>query len=310
MPGPLASVVIVSWNTQGLLHACLESLAAGWPGGLLEVVVVDNGSNDGTASMIKAEHPGTLLVETGENLGYSKAINLGLTQCTADFVCLLNSDTRMLPTALKTMVDYLGAHPDVGLVGPVLLNPDGSHQSAQRQFPFFWTSIARLVRRQFELQAPRSPERADWLVGACLMLSRHTLLGLGGMDESYPFYGEDMDLAYRVHQEGLQVVHLPSARVIHIGEGSSRDAGSPSNRVRSYYEAPLRFLRSHGTPAEVLTWRLVRGVAAAARYGVVRLALRGADADRQLALWSGVLQLCISGSPRTWSLGAPGYRSQ
>jgi GT2 family glycosyltransferase len=302
MPGPLASVVIVSWNTQGLLHACLESLAAGWPGGLLEVVVVDNGSNDGTATMIKAEHPGTLLVETGVNLGYSKAINLGLTHCTADFVCLLNSDTRMVPTALKTMVDYLGAHPDVGLVGPVLLNPDGSHQSTRRSFPFFWATVARLAQRRMDMAAPPEPERADWLVGACLVLPTRVLRRLHGMDESYPFYGEDMDLAYRVHREGLKVVNVPSARVIHVGEGSSAGGWNPSSRVRSYYEAPLQFLQRHGSPAEVLVWRLGRGAAAAACYAFARLVLRGEDSERQVAFWSSVLNLCVSGTARTWSL--------
>jgi GT2 family glycosyltransferase len=126
------------------------------------------------------------------------------------------------------------------------------------------------------------------------------------MDESYPFYGEDMDLAYRVHRAGLEVCQVPAARVIHLGSGSTQGTLTSTMQVRSYYEAPLRFLRSHGTPIDVLLWRIGRGSAASVRYGFVRLFLRGADAEQQLEFWSGVFQLCVSGSPQTWSLRTTG----
>lgn len=304
MPALVASIVIVSWNTRALLLTCLNSLDSSWPDGTLQVVVVDNASIDGSPAMVNAEHPEALLIQTGANVGYAKAVNRGFKQCTADFVCLLNSDTEMTPSALATMVDYLRLHPEVGLVGPALLNPDGSHQSSRRKFPFFWPSLARMAQRRSELNAPTGPKKAEWLVGACLVLSRHLLQRLGGMDETFPFYGEDMELAYRVRLEGLEVVQLPAARVRHVGEGSSRSGASPTMRVRSYYEAPLRFLCKHGSSTEVLLWRLGRGTVAAARYATVRWLRRGVDAERQLALWAGVVRLCVRGAPSEWSLGS------
>jgi N-acetylglucosaminyl-diphospho-decaprenol L-rhamnosyltransferase len=302
VPEPVVSVVIVSWNTQALLRSCIESLGVSSSSGTLEVVVVDNASTDGSASMVRGDYPEVKLVETGANVGYSRAINRGLSYCTGDFVCLLNSDTEMALVALQTMVGYVRDHPEVGLVGPALLNPDGSHQSSKRRFPFFWPPLSLLVGRQFELKPPTAPQHVDWLVGACLVLRRRVLQKLGGMDESYPFYGEDMELAYRVHQQGLEVVLLPAASVVHVGEGSSQTAMSPTVRVRSYYEAPLRFMRKNSTPADVLLWRLSRGTVAVARYATVRWFRRRADTERELAIWSSVVRLCVNGAPTTWSL--------
>jgi N-acetylglucosaminyl-diphospho-decaprenol L-rhamnosyltransferase len=301
MAKPMASVVIVSWNTSALLRMCLDSLAGSCAGGSVEVVVVDNGSSDGSPGLVASDYPKAMLVETGSNLGYAKAINRGVNSCTADFVCLLNSDTAMTEGSLETMVGYLRSHPDVGLVGPALFNLDGSPQSSRRFFPF----LSRFGARFFAgpaTEAPDQPESADWLVGACLVLPRGLLQSLGGMDEDYPFYGEDMDVAYRVHRERLDVVLHPAARVIHVAEGSSRSAPTPLMRVRSRYEAPLRFLLKHGNPADVWFWRSSRGMSAGFRYLRSRFVQRGAVADYQRAVWARVVQLCVSGSPGKWSL--------
>ena len=304
MPALVASVVIVSWNTRALLMSCLNSLDSGWSAGTLQVVVVDNASSDGSLDMVKVEHPEAVVIQMGANAGYAKAINRGLQECTGDFVCLLNSDTEMTPGALAAMIDYLHSHPEAGLVGPALLNPDGSHQSSRRKFPFFWASLTWIAERGAEIKPPAEPTKADWLVGACLVLPRQLLQRLGGMDETFPFYGEDMELAYRVRLEGLAVVQVPAARVRHVGEGSSRSGVNPTMRVRSYYEAPLRFLRKHGSAAELIIWRLGRGTVAAARYATARWLRHGADAERQMTLWAGVVRLCVAGVPSEWSLGS------
>jgi GT2 family glycosyltransferase len=115
-----------------------------------------------------------------------------------------------------------------------------------------------------------------------------------------------MDLAYRVHREGLGVVRLPAARVLHVGEGSSHAEPTPAMRVRSWYEAPLRFLLKHGSPADVWFWRFSRGISAALRYLAARLVQRGTVADYQRAMWATVVQLCVSGTPDTWSLESNG----
>jgi GT2 family glycosyltransferase len=215
---------------------------------------------------------------------------------------LLNSDTVMTESALEAMVAHLDSHREIGLVGPALLNLDGSPQPSRMQFPFWSRSMRRIAGAHLRDASPESPLCADWLVGACLVLRRTVLTGVGGMDEAYPFYGEDMDLAYRIHRAGLEVVWLPSARIHHVAEGSSHFPPSPAMRVRSWYEAPLRFLLKHGTLTDILWWRLTRGVAASLRYARTRWMRHGTDPEQQLAIWSGVLQLCLRGEPATWSL--------
>jgi GT2 family glycosyltransferase len=251
--------------------------------------------------MVKEHHPEALLLQSQLNLGYAKAINRGLEQCSADFVCLLNSDTEMTRGALASLVGYLKSRKDVGLVGPRLLYPGGQFQSSRRSFPFFQRSVTRLFR-DGRNDPPSGSLEADWLVGACVVVPRLLLHTLGGMDENYPFYGEDMDLAYRIQLLGLKVVLLSEACVYHVGEGSSGPHPVVTMRVRSYYEAPLRFLRQHASPGEVLFWRVTRGTAAAVRYGVARVR-RGSDSERHSAIWSMVFGLCVRGAPSDWALG-------
>ncbi len=302
MSQPALSVLVVSWNTSAMLRRCLDSLAIGFPGKTIEVVVVDNASTDGSPDMVRAEYTDALLVETKSNLGYSRAINRGLRSCTAEFACLLNSDTVMTTRSLEAMVDFLRSHPKVGLLGPALVNADGTPQSSIRSFPLLSRLVDRIFMRLPKDDASLQPQFADWLVGACLVLPRSLLEQLGGMDEDYPFYGEDMDLAYRVHREGLDVVRLPVARVVHVGEASSQSEPTPLMRVRSAYEAPLRFLLKHGGLLDLISWRLTRGFAAAARYIRARVMQPGPGAERQRAIWSKVIYLCFTGRPDTWTL--------
>jgi GT2 family glycosyltransferase len=300
MPAPSASIVVVSWNTMALLQACLESIPASWPGQKLEVVVVDNGSKDGTQAMVSHRFPSVTLLDTHANLGYAKAVNRGLAYCSAPFVCLLNSDTVMAPGSLGTMVEHLRANPGVGMLGPVLLNLDSTLQDSRHSFPFMQRSLARLMGG--DPSTATELATVDWLVGACLVLPEHVIRNCGGLDEDYPFYGEDLDLAYRVHEQGLAVVWLPAAQVHHVAEGSLGPTPNPEMRTRAGYEAPLRFLRKHGNSVDVVYWRLSRGSAAAVRYARAWCLKGGRDAEYQLALWSGVLRLCLSGTPGTWTL--------
>jgi GT2 family glycosyltransferase len=302
MSKPSVSVLIISWNTSALLRSCLDSLAASYPGKAIEVVIVDNASTDGSPGIVKSEYLDALLIETGSNVGYSKAINRGLESCTAEFACLLNSDAAMTERSLETMIDYLRSHPGVGLLGPALVNADGTPQSSIRSFPFLSRLAARSLMRLPKDDASLQAQTADWLVGACLVLPRRLLEQLGGMDEDYPFYGEDMDLAFRVHREGLEVVRLGAARVVHVGEASSQSEPTPLMRVRSAYEAPLRFLLKHGGRLDLISWRLTRGLAAAARYIRARVMRPGPGAERQRAIWSRVIHLCFTGLPDRWTL--------
>jgi GT2 family glycosyltransferase len=132
VPVPELSVVVLSWNTQDLLRACLQALANDPPAQAREILVVDNGSSDGSADMVAREFPTVMLLRNTENLGYAEGNNVGARAATGKFLCLLNSDTEVRPGALDRLLEFLQSHADYAAVGPKLLNVDGSVQRAWR----------------------------------------------------------------------------------------------------------------------------------------------------------------------------------
>ncbi|MGB0385942.1 MAG: glycosyltransferase family 2 protein, partial [Ardenticatenaceae bacterium] len=131
----MLSIIIVSWNTCDLLRRCLASIEAGRGELVVEVIVVDNGSHDGTPEMVRAEFPGVIVVEPGANLGFSAGNNVGLARASGKWLMLLNPDTEVMGEALPVLVRFLEAHPSVGVVGPDLFYADGSRQATRHRFP-------------------------------------------------------------------------------------------------------------------------------------------------------------------------------
>ncbi len=131
----MLSIIIVNWNVRDLLRECLQSIEAGRDGLSLEIIVVDSASSDDSAAMIQSEFPSVRLIACTENVGFPRGNNIGLREARGDYLLLLNPDTVVLGDALEVLVSYLQANPDVGAVGPQLLNPDGSVQSSRRRFP-------------------------------------------------------------------------------------------------------------------------------------------------------------------------------
>jgi GT2 family glycosyltransferase len=235
---PRVSVIIASWNTRDLLAACLESLRSPLSAGLAEVIVVDNGSEDGSPAMVRERFPSAMLICPGRNLGFGGANNLGLRAARGRYIVLLNSDTEVPDGALESMCDFMDAHPRVGILGPKLLNPDGSVQLSCRRFPSYRTALFdrySLLTRLF----PRNPysreylmtdtghsdtREVDWVSGACLMARREAIEEVGPLDEAFFMYAEDVDWCYRMHQKGWKVVYYPEARVLHHVGRSTRSA--------------------------------------------------------------------------------------
>ena len=135
------SVVILSWNDQGYLQECLHSLIGTTQSHRLEIIVVSNASTDGTPEMVEAQFPQVKLIRNRENLGFAKGNNLGVKASQGKYVCLLNSDIKLLDGCLDGLVDYLEQHPRVGMIGPRILNRDLTHQSSCRQFPTLWNNL-------------------------------------------------------------------------------------------------------------------------------------------------------------------------
>ncbi len=251
------SIIIVSWNVRDLLRRCLASVYAAWPAERpLEVIVVDNGSGDGSVEMVRREFPNVQLIVNQDNLGFTRANNQGISASRGRYVLLLNPDTEVLDGALTTMVEYLDAHPRVGVVGPRLLYPDGCVQSSRRRFPTLataflestilhqWFPDNRAARYYHMLDQPDDRVQVvDWLVGACLMVRRQAIYEVGYLDEGFFMYSEELDWCRRIKERGWEVVYLPTARVVHY-EGKSSEQVIPARHLH-FQRSKVRYFRKH-----------------------------------------------------------------
>ena len=271
-------MVVVSFNGRDYLRRCLASLLGHAKGVSCEVIVVDNASWDGSAQMVEAEFPQAGLIPLSANVGFAAGCNRGIERAAGEFVLLLNPDTELAEDAFSPMVDHCRQNRSVGLLGPKLLNSDGSLQLSCRRFPGHLTSLFNrqsILTRLF----PGNPfsrrylmtdwahdriEPVDWLSGACLMLRREMVERIGGMDEGYFMYIEDVDLCYRAHQAGYEVVYFPQVAVTHhIGRSTET---MPNRSIVQWHRSMWRYYRKHmrGNPLlDVLTFA---GIAARCAY--------------------------------------------
>ena len=275
-PDPDCSVVIVNYHSEALLRACLESLPSSADPLSLEVIVVDN-SGTARASGVLDAWPDVRLIEAGGNVGFAHACNLGMANARGRHLLLLNPDTVAYPGAVATLSRHLDASPEAGVVAARLLNPDGTLQYSCRRFPrplsiFFgrYSLLTRLFpgnpvsRDYLYLDWDHVQVRpVDWASGACLMVRRDVFERVGGLDEGYFLFVEDMDWCRRIRDAGHEVVYVPEAEVTHR-IGASRGP-VPAWVTWERHRSMLRYIRKHfGWP---------RPLVAMAAFG---LALRGA----------------------------------
>ena len=256
------SVVIVNWNVRELLRRSLTSVygeAAALPSGAVEVVVVDNNSTDGSADMVAAGFPDVRLLVNPENRGFSAAFNQALPHCTGDAILLLNPDAELQPGSMTALSAHLEARPHLGAAGPMLLNADGSVQSSRRRFPTLATAFLestvlqsylprnRHLDRYYCLDTPEDREQeVDWLVGACLLLRRSALEEVGGLDERFFLYFEEVDWFRRAHTMGWRTAYVPQARVLHhYGQSSAQNLQLRHTR---FMESKVRYYAKHYGP--------------------------------------------------------------
>jgi len=251
------SIIIVNWNTKELLSACLKSLHGDSAGSSMEVIVVDNGSADGSPEMVAREFPEVKLVRLEHNRGFSAGNNVGLKYASGEYLLLLNSDTEVRGDALTIMCNLMDADASIGALGAQLLNPDGSIQASCRAFPSYRTALFHrksLLTKLFPRNRYSSQylmtdsDRAqsmevDWVIGACLMTRRQVLEEVGPLDEGFFMYAEDVDWCYRMRQAGWKVVYEPSAKVMHHYEKSARKA--PYRMTVERHMSMWRFYRKH-----------------------------------------------------------------
>ncbi len=250
------SIVVVNWNVRDLLRRCLVSIfAAELP--RLEVIVVDNASTDGSLDMLRAEFLGVTLVANADNLGFPAANNQGLAAARGRLVMTLNPDTEVVGDALARLIAYLDAHLDVGALGPQLLNLDGSIQSSRRRFPTLITALfestwlqgiaPRGVLRRYTMDdAPAdATHEVDWVTGACIVVRREALEAVGGFDERFFMYSEELDWCRRIKRAGWKIVYLPEAKVIHHA-GKSSDQAVAARHIHFQTSKVRYFQKYHG----------------------------------------------------------------
>jgi GT2 family glycosyltransferase len=246
------SVVVVSFNTRELLKRCLGTLRSE-RAHTLQIVVVDNGSTDGTQKMIRQDFPDVQLLELSRNTGFAHANNVAFDHCRGKQVLLLNSDAYVHPGAIGELLAASARHPSAGVIGPRLVNPDGSLQRSAWPFPGAPRLLLeafgahRILRRMGLLEDlgtwGHNEERPiDFLSGACLLVRAEALQEVGGFDEQFWMYGEEADLQRRLSRRGWCVVFTPRAVVTHVGGGSSHQAAP---RMWHFYSGQRRFLQKH-----------------------------------------------------------------
>jgi N-acetylglucosaminyl-diphospho-decaprenol L-rhamnosyltransferase len=242
------TVVVVNWNAGELLRRCLTSLPTG-PG--VELVVVDNGSTDGSVTPALAGTTGARLIPNAENLGFARACNQGIRAGTGRYVLLLNPDAWLLPGALEALIAFMDAHPDAGAAGPALLDPDGRLQPSGGRLPGLRRLLALhpLLERLLAVPADDLRQRdfgrvaeVEEVSGACLIARRAAVDQVGGLDEGFFLYFEDLDWCLRLRRAGWRIYYLPEARVVH----QWRSRHDPSPRAQHHHlRSQRRYVRKH-----------------------------------------------------------------
>ncbi len=249
--GPRWAAVVVNYESGPLLLACVESLLADTSAGRPEIVVVDNGSRDGSVDTLRRRLPAVEVIDPGENLGYARAANRGIARTRAAVVAVCNPDLVVEPGTAAAMLARFDAEADLAAAGPVIRNPDGSQYPSARTEPSPFDAAGhalfgrvrprnRFTRRYRQLDVdPGVARDVDWLSGAMLFLRRAAIDSVGGWDERYFMYVEDVDLGWRLRRLGWRVAYEPGGAAVHV-QGASTDR-HPYRMIIEHHRSVYRF---------------------------------------------------------------------
>ncbi|HDO30047.1 MAG TPA: glycosyltransferase family 2 protein [Desulfobacteraceae bacterium] len=234
MTTPALSVIIVNYNTADLLPGCLDSI--GRQGVSCEIIVVDNASRDQSVDLLHERYPGVTVIANRTNEGFSRANNQGLRRCRGELVFFLNPDTIVQPGCLAAMLDFMPARPEVAMAGTALFDPDFSpHPSVEYTYPGH-----RYARQELS----GLPGDIAWILGAALVSRRDRMERVGGFDERFFLYGEDVDLGLVMRKRGWRLGSIPGAGVVHL-EGQSERNSAPMEVFKKKLRAELLFYDKH-----------------------------------------------------------------
>ncbi len=279
MPDIELSVTVCSWNTSEDLQACLESLEAAKDEAQFEVIVIDNNSEDGSPDMVEAKFPWVRLYRMSTNLGFTGGHNFALKERKGRHAFLLNSDATVHPGAIRSLLDFVEANPEAGIIGPKVLNPDGTLQLSCRRFPnplaalFRNTPIGKLFPKNRYTRdylmldwTHDGPREVDWVSG-CAFLATETLINkIGTLDPEYFMFCEDVDWCFRTWKAGFKVMYVPNAVVTHaIGRSTDK---APNRMIGRFHGSMLRFYRKNMLPSVAAPLRPFALAGAAAALGL------------------------------------------
>jgi GT2 family glycosyltransferase len=252
-PGPLLSIVIVSWNTRGELHECLTSIYECTPDLEFEIFVVENGSTDGSAAMLERDFPAVKVIRNKANVGFAKGCNQGMQVSRGPLILLLNSDTYVRDDVITRIVRYLLSRSEIAMAGCQLRFPDGRVQHSAFRALSIWRSLFEDLWLYKLLPKARRDEvllggywqndreiEVDWLAGAFMMLRREVFEQVGGFSENFFMYGEDSEWCMRIRRAGHRIFYNPLGVVYHIGSVSSDMKWTQKERLNLCHLGGLR----------------------------------------------------------------------
>lgn len=266
------SVIIVNYNVREFLNNALISLIKALEGYSSEIFVVDNASDDGSVELIQRRFSQVHLIVNKTNVGFAKANNQALVLSKGKYILLINPDTLVQEDTLTKLIDFFSTNNDAGMIGCKILNPDGSLQLAcRRSFPTPWNAFTKtfgfsslfpksklFARYNLTYLDPDTSYEVDAISGSFMMLKREVFEKIGGLDEAFFMYGEDLDWCYRVQRSGCNVYYVPTTSIIHYkGESTKR---SDIDELKVFYNAMRLFVRKHHAGSTFFEWFIYSGI--------------------------------------------------
>jgi GT2 family glycosyltransferase len=234
------SIVIVTWNCKGFIQDCLDSLVAFRQAPEAEIIVVDNASRDGTPDLVQDSYPEVMLIRSRDNLGFTRANNIGIRKASGEYICLINPDVRVMDGCIRSMLAHMEKNPRIGLLGPRMLGTDGKSHRSYMGAPTLWSTFCRALALDVLFPASKffggflmpyfkGDQIADVEVlnGWFWMTRREALSDVGLLDETLFMYGDDLDWSKRFRDAGWRVVYFPAAQSLHYGGGTTARAPIP-----------------------------------------------------------------------------------
>jgi hypothetical protein len=258
------SIIVVNWNTKELLLGCLKSIYDTVVSLKSEVIVVDNGSHDGSGEAVKERFPQVKLIQNRENNGFARANNQALAVASGRYILLLNSDAILTDSSLKAIISFMDKTPGASVAACQYINRDGSKQNSFDNFPTLATELLNknLLKILFPKKYPskkkeyHEPIEVDSVIGACMTVRAEAITQVGMLDEDYFFFIEETDWCFRMQQAGWKIYHLPDIKVYHL-QGKSKER-NPSKAWIEYYRSSYTFFKKHRSAFSYYTLRILR----------------------------------------------------